>query len=245
MAMVDRGSRLHPFKRLLLLAVAALAVSAVLLAAVAHFASAGSPSRAQAHSTPTENPTPTRVPTVLYTADWSHGPDGWHLPTSWRIQSGRLIVDGEHASVSIPYEVTASRYVIEMEINVQAVHTGPPHPHLGHFGIIALDTTGRELYTALTYCKRPIASCVGFAEVVAPGTLYHPGAGSPVAAADFASGGGSQTYRMVVEESMVEFCPLDDCIGTASSDLALAPARLNLDASDVRLTVTRFIITTA
>jgi hypothetical protein len=242
---LDRSSRLYPFKRLLLPAVAALAASAALLAVVVHFATAGGPSGARAYSTPTAKPTPTHIPTVLYTADWSHGPDGWNLPTSWRIQDGQLVVDGGHASVSIPYEVTASRYVIEMEIDVQAVHTGPPHPHLGHFGIIALDAAGKELYTVLTYCKRPIASCVGFAEVVSPGRQYHPGGSSPIAASDFASGGGSQIYRMVVEESMVEFCPLEDCIGAASSDMVLAPARLILDASDVRLRVTHFVITTA
>ncbi len=221
---------------------ARLAVLAVVSCAVIALAGCGTSTAQQPISTPTLTPTvaatPTAraTPTVVFQADWSHGAGAWKLPPHWSIQHGALVTDGmTQENLLAPYTVTAKNYRIVMTARMVDV-TFKTTSCNNYFGIVAQDSAGSRLFAAEAACFGPLP--------------YH--GDSHLTAADGTGnvweliiGSNARTYRVDVYGNQAVYYPGGaGSIGGITNAEPNSPAQIFIEASQVKLVITSFVIMT-
>lgn len=188
--------------------------------------------------TPTVAATPTlpATPTVVFQADWAHGAGAWKLPPHWSIQNGALVTDGQtQENLLAPYTVTAKNYRIVMTARVVDVTYKTPSCN-NYFGIVAQDSAGSRLFAAEAACFGPLP--------------YH--GDSRLTAADGTGkvwelivGSNERTYRVDVYGNQAVYYPGGaGAIGGITNAESNSPAQLFIEASQVKLVITSFVIMT-
>ncbi len=211
--------------------------SAVLLAALALAGcDAGSSSTAK-RSSATPTPTTTVAPRILYQADFTQRASEWTLPPHWSIANGALNNDGGgFNSITIPYEVTAQTYSVNIQMRVSAING------LGYNNQYRIDgytPAGKLLYTASVSSLNQQNH--GFSQVFpAQPDPNNPGFGTY----DFTPGITSRAYTVQVDGRYINFICGGSSLTTVTSATPLAPARIELVDQTVRLTVESVTITT-
>ncbi len=189
-------------------------------------------------STPTvaATPTPPAAPKVVFQADWSHGAGTWKLPPHWSIQHGALVSDGlAQDNVLVPYTVTAKNYRILMTARVVNV-TYKRTSCNNYFGVVAQNTAGSRMFTAESACFGPLP--------------YH--GDSHLTAADGTGrvwelivGSNARTYRVDVYGNTAVYYPGGaGAIGGITNPQPNSPAQIFIEASQVKLVITSFVIMT-
>ncbi len=221
---------------------APLAIIALVSCAVVALAGCGTSSARQSPSTPTltpveaATPTPPAMPRVVFQADWSHGAGAWKLPPHWSIQGGALVADGlTQDHLPVPYIITAKNYRILMTARMVDV-TFKTTSCNNFFGFGAQDTAGSRLFTAESACFGPLP--------------YH--GQSQLFAADGADqvweliiGSNARTYRVDVYDNRAIYYPGGaGSIGGITNQQPNSPAQLFIEASQVKLVITSFVIMT-
>lgn len=188
-------------------------------------------------STPTTAPTPTVAPPpkVIFQADWSHGAGIWKLPPHWSIQNGALVSDGYATEyVPVPYTVTATNYRVEMTARVVDV-TFKDTSCNTYFGVLAQDSNGARQFEAQSICFGPLP--------------YHgdsrlTGADGTGRVWELIVGSNARTYRVnVYGKQAVYFPGGTGSIGGITNAQPISPAHLYLEASQVKLVITKVVIT--
>jgi hypothetical protein len=194
--------------------------------------------RAKPATTPTTAPTPTPAPPpkVVFQADWSHGAGNWKLPPHWSIQNGALVSDGYATeNVPVPYVVNATNYQVQMTARVVDV-TFKQISCNTFFGILAEDDSGARQFEAQSICFGPLP--------------YHgdsrlTGADGSGRVWELIVGSNARTYRVNVYGNQAVYFPGGaGSIGGITNAAPISPAHLSLEASQVKLVITRFSITT-
>ena len=230
---------LHAFRDVRARMVAALlACCAVIALAGCSGAAVGQQSTPTPVHTPTvaATPTPAAPPKVIFQADWSHGAGIWKLPPHWTIQHGALVTDGlttDHASV--PYTVTATNYRILMTARMVDV-TFKDTSCNNFFGVAAQDNSGSRMFTAQSACFGPLP--------------YH--GDSQLTAADGTGkvweliiGSNARTYRVDVYGNRAIYYPGGaGSIGGIENPQPNSPAHLFIEASQVKVVITSFVVMT-
>lgn len=181
-------------------------------------------------------PTPPAAPKVVFQADWSHGAGAWKLPPHWSIQQGALVTDGlTQVNLPVPYTVTARNYRIVMVARMVDV-TVERTSCTNYFGIVAQNTAGSSLFTAESACFGPLP--------------YH--GDSRLTAADGSGrvweliiGSNARTYRVDVYGNNAVYYPGGaGSIGGITNPEPNSPAQLFIEASQVKLVITSFVVMT-
>ena len=221
---------------------ARLAVLSIVSCAVIALAGCATSTARQSSSTPTPTatsaatPTPPAAPKVVFQADWSHGAGAWKLPPHWSIQDGALVTDGQtQQNLPVPYTVTAKNYRILMTARMVDV-TFKTTSCNNYFGLLAQDTAGSRLFAAEAACFGPLP--------------YH--GQSQLLGADGADrvwelivGSNVRTYRVDVYGNQAVYFPGGTgSIGGITNTELNSPAQLFIEASQVKLVITSFVIMT-
>jgi hypothetical protein len=221
-----------------------LALLSVVTCACAVIALAGCASSTARQSAPTPaytptiaaTPTPPATPRVVFQADWSHGAGAWKLPPHWSIQDGALVTDGlTQENLPVPYTVTAENYRIVMMARVVDV-TFKTTSCNNFFGILAQNTTGSRLFAAEAACFGPLP--------------YHGqsqllGADGTDRVWELIVGGNVRTYRVDVYGNQAVYFPGGaGSIGGITNAELNSPAQVFIEASQVKLVITSFVIMT-
>jgi hypothetical protein len=221
---------------------ACLVVIALATCAVVALAGCNTPTAQQAALAPTltptvaATPTPPAQPKVVFQADWSHGADVWKLPPHWSIQKGSLVADGlTQDNVPVPFTVTAKNYRILMTARMVDV-TFKTTSCNNYFGVVAQDSSGSRMFTAESACFGPLP--------------YH--GDSHLLAADGTGrvweliiGSNARTYRVDVYGNNAVYYPGGaGSIGGITNPQPNSPAHLFIEASQVKLVITSFVIMT-
>ena len=198
----------------------------------------GRTSAATPAATATIAPTPTTAPPpkVVFQADWAHGAGLWKLPPHWTIMNGALVSDGYTTeNVPMPYTVTATNYRVEMTVRVVDV-TVKRTSYNNYFGILSLDDSGARQYEA---------ESTGFGPLPYHGDTWLTGANGSGNAWESTIGSNARTYRVDVYGKQVVFFPGGTgSIGSVTNAQPNTPAHLYLEASQVKLVITKVVILT-
>jgi hypothetical protein len=197
-----------------------------------------------ATSTPTSTPTPTvaasptppATPTVVFQADWSHGAGAWKLPPHWSIQNGALVTDGlTQENLLAPYTVTAKNYRIVMTARMVDVTYKTPSCN-NYFGIVAQDSAGSRLFDAEAACFGPLPYHGDSHLIAADGTGK---------VWELIIGSNERTYRVDVYGNQAVYYPGGaGSIGGITNAEPNSPAQIFIEASQVKLVITSFVIMT-
>ena len=223
---------------------ARLVVLSVVSCACAVIALAGCATSTARQSSPTPaytptvaaTPTPPATPRVVFQADWSHGAGAWKLPPHWSIQDGALVTDGlTQENLPVPFTVTAKNYRIVMTARVVDV-TFKTTSCSNYFGILAQNAAGSRLFAAESDCFGPLP--------------YH--GDSRLTAADGTGnvweliiGSNARTYRVDVYGNQAVYYPGGaGSIGGITNSELNSPAQVFIEASQVKLVITSFVIMT-
>jgi hypothetical protein len=173
---------------------------------------------------------------VVFQADWSHGAGAWKLPLHWSIQHGALVTDGfAKENLSVPYTVTAKNYRIVMTARMVDV-TFKTTSCNNYFGIVAQDTAGSRLFAAEAAC---------FGTLPYHGQSQLLGADGSDRVWELIVGGNARTYRVDVYGNQVVYFPGGTgSIGGITNAEPNSPAQLFIEASQVKLVITSFVVMT-
>ncbi|HEU5348176.1 MAG TPA: hypothetical protein VFU63_06150, partial [Ktedonobacterales bacterium] len=176
------------------------------------------------------------TPQVVFQADWTHGAGDWHLPPHWTLVDGALVSDGYATqNVPVPYTVTATRYRVEMTARVVDV-TVKRTSYNNYFGILALDDRGARQFEA---------ESIGFGPLPFHGDSWLIGADGTSHAWELTIGSNARTYRVDVYGKQVVFYPGGSgSIGGVTNAQGNTPAHLYIEASQVQVVITKFVIMT-
>lgn len=221
---------------------ARLAVLSVVSCAVIALAGCTTSTARQATPTPAytptaaATPTPPATPKVVFQADWSHGAGAWKLPPHWSIQHGALLTDGlTRENLPVPYTVAAENYRILMTARMVDV-TFKTTSCNNYFGVVAQDAAGSRLFTAESACFGPLPYHGDSRLIAADGTGR---------VWELIIGGNARTYRVDVYGNNAVYYPGGaGSIGGISNPQPNSPARLFIEASQVKLVITSFVIMT-
>lgn len=184
--------------------------------------------------TPTAAATPPAPPKVIFQADWSHGAGTWKLPPHWFIQNGALVNDGlTDADLPVPYTVTVPNYRILMTarlVDVMYKDTSCSN----YFGYFAKDTSGARLFTAESACFGPLPF---------HGDSHLLGADGTGRVWELIVGSNERTYRVDVYGNRAVYYPGGaGSIGGIANAQPNSPAHLFIEASQVKVVITSFIV---
>ncbi len=221
---------------------ARLAALAVVSCAVIAFAGCVTSTAQHPTSTPTPaatvaaSPTARATPTVVFQADWSHGAGAWTLPPHWSIQNGALVTDGlTQENLPVPYTVTAKNYRIMMTARMVDV-TFKTTSCNNFFGIVAQDTAGSQLFAAEAACFGPLPYHGDSHLIAADGTGN---------VWELIVGSNARTYRVDVYGNQAVYYPGGaGSIGGITNAKPNSPAQIFIEASQVKLVITSFVIMT-
>jgi hypothetical protein len=236
--MYEDSMRYSHFSHAVVRVCANLAALVLVCCAVITLAGCNTSTAQRATSTPASTPTvaATTTPKVVFQADWSHGVGTWKLPPHWAIQHGALVTDGQtQVNLPVPYTVTAKNYRIIMTARMVDV-TFKETSCNNYFGLIAQDTVGTRLFAAESACFGPLP--------------YH--GQSQLLAADGTErvweliiGSNIRTYRVdVYDNSAIYYPGGGSSIGGITNVELNSPAQLFIEASQVKLVITSFVILT-
>ncbi|HEX8983698.1 MAG TPA: hypothetical protein VF792_13065 [Ktedonobacterales bacterium] len=211
--------------------------SAVLLAALTLAGCDASAPSAARRPSAMPSPTATVAPRILYQADFTQRASEWTLPPHWSIANGALTDDGAgFNSITIPYEITAQAYSVNIQIRVSAINGSG---YNNQYRIDGYTPAGKLLYTASVSSLNQQNH--GFSQVFpAQPDPNNPGFGTY----DFTPGVTSRAYNVQVDGRYINFVCGGSSLTTVTSALPLAPARIELVDQSVRLTVESVTITT-
>ncbi len=219
-----------------LTALAVVSCAVIALAGCATSTARQSASAPAPTATISATPTPLATPLVVFKADWSHGAGAWKLPPHWSIQDGALVTDGQtQENLPVPYTVTAKNYRILMTARMVDV-TFKTTSCNNYFGLLAQDTAGSRLFAAEAACFGPLP--------------YHGqsqllGADGTDRVWELIIGSNVRTYRLDVYGNRAVYFPGGaGSIGGITNPELNSPAQLFIEASQVKLVITSFVIMT-
>jgi hypothetical protein len=173
---------------------------------------------------------------VVFQADWSHSASAWKLPPHWSIRDGVLVTDGlTRENLPVPYTVMAKNYRILMTARVVDV-TFKTTSCNNYFGFLAQDSAGSRLFAAEAACFGPLP--------------YHGqsqllGADGTDRVWELIVGSNVRTYRVDVYGNQAVYFPGGPgSIGGITNSELNSPAQLFIEASQVKLVITSFVIMT-
>ena len=183
-------------------------------------------------------PTPTTLPsgTLLYQSDWSHGLDGWQASGGWKVTHGMLQSNSNNGNViTLPYMPAMADYAIEVRFQIVSIPTSG-----GNVIVTADKTSGKDGYTA------------GIMNLLAPGprsqfanpevqAFINPidAMESSSQVSDYEPGSMQHTYRIEVQEPLVQFfingLRKSSAVSSQTNFLSNGPIHLRVDKAIVRV----------
>jgi hypothetical protein len=185
--------------------------------------------------TATATPSPTPTPRVLYQADWTGGASQWKLAPGWKATSTGLSNSGTAtSSVYIPYTPSASRYTIEIVLQVNAVIGASACGNA--YGVQAQTANGDAVYYAVIACMD--RQFHGESEIYSATDIKQ------FSTYDFTPGRSPHSYTIIVDGPYVTYLLNGAELGTVKCDRPTAPNRLLLLNTNLETLIQSITITT-
>jgi hypothetical protein len=175
------------------------------------------------------------------TADWSQGLAQWQATSGWTVVNGALESSTDNGlALTIPYQPTMGHFVIEMDVQLLDI------PRNGGGFVLnvpaATPVAGYQVGVShlLVPGPRPFGLHPTILALIVPTEDEAP-APAHLHEADYEPGDGVRTYRIVIDDPLVELY-VDDRFWVSASTIQSAPLAtgpLQLQVSGVHLRITR------